>query len=57
MYVETGQKNQDIEKDAKFLPEFLSLLSSQPGCCLLSIIVCNTTKVVRSRLKLLEKPF
>ena len=39
--------------DAKFLPEFLSLLRSQPGCYLLSIIVCNTTKIVRSRLKLI----
>ena len=44
MYVKTGQKNQDIEKDTKFLPEFLSLLSSQPGSCLLSIIVLTPPK-------------
>ena len=42
-----GKKNQDIEKNVKFLPEFFkSFLNSQSACCLLSIIFCNITKVV-----------
>ena len=36
---------------------FKSLLISQSACCLLSIIVCNTTKSVTDRVKILEKPF
>ena len=40
-----------------FCRNFKILLSSQPACCLLSIIACNTTNVVTSRVKLLEKPF
>ena len=36
---------------------FKSFLSSQSACFLLPIIVCNTSKVVTSRVKLLEKPF
>ena len=36
---------------------FKSLLSSQSACSLLLIIVCNITKIVTNRVKLLEKPF
>ena len=36
---------------------FAGIFSSQSACCLLSIIVGNTNEVVRSRVKLIKKPF
>ena len=52
------EKKSGYRKECQIFAEILkSPLSSQSAYCLLSIIVCNTTKVVTNWVKLLEKPF